>query len=57
MELLYWPLGVGILAVTTYACLCCMERTHKRLLHEMQERHEQRMAEWRAVLAETDNTP
>lgn len=57
METLYGLFGAAILALTTFACVCWMERVHKRSMHEMQERHEQRMAEWRAELAGMDDTP
>jgi hypothetical protein len=31
-----------------------MERAHKRNMQEMQERHEQQMAEWRAEFAQAE---
>lgn len=52
MDTLYGLFGAAILALTTYICVCWMERVHKRNMQEMQERHEQRMAEWRAEIAQ-----
>lgn len=46
--------GAGLMVVVTYACVYWMERTHNRNMREMQERHEHRMAEWRAAFAQAE---
>lgn len=54
METIYGALGAAILMFTTFICVCWMEHVHKRALHEMQEQHEKRMAEWRAEIAQVE---
>ena len=54
MDTLYGLFGAAILELTSYICVFWMERVHKRNMQEMQERHEQRMAEWRAEFAQAE---